>query len=69
MRGRQSVAAACLAAGFVLALEAAQGPGPARGAGAGSAGAGGKLIGGTLTPAVPDARGWGWQVKASVNPA
>ena len=69
MRGRQSVAAACLAAGFVLALEAAQGPGPARGAGAGSAGAAGKLIGGTLTPAVPDARGWGWQVKASINPA
>ncbi len=26
-------------------------------------------IGGTLTPAVPDARGWGWQVKASLNPA
>src|SRR5687768_7738483 len=29
----------------------------------------GGLIGGTLTPATPDARGWGWQVKASVNPA
>src|SRR5262245_24952041 len=29
----------------------------------------GKLIGGTLTPAKPDARGWGWQVKASINPA
>ena len=28
----------------------------------------GKLIGGTLTPATPDARGWGWQVKASINP-
>src|SRR6188768_3213014 len=69
MRGLQSVAAACLAAGLVLGLEAAQGPGPARGAGAGSAGAAGKLIGGTLTPAVPDARGWGWQVKASINPA
>jgi 2-keto-3-deoxy-L-rhamnonate aldolase RhmA len=26
-------------------------------------------IGGTLTPAKPDARGWGWQVKASMNPA
>jgi 2-keto-3-deoxy-L-rhamnonate aldolase RhmA len=26
-------------------------------------------IGGTLTPAKADARGWGWQVKASVNPA
>ena len=29
----------------------------------------GKLIGGTLTPAKPDERGWGWQVKASINPA
>ena len=29
----------------------------------------GSLIGGTLTPAKPDARGWGWQVKASINPA
>ena len=29
----------------------------------------GQLIGGTLTPAKPDARGWGWAVKASVNPA
>ena len=29
----------------------------------------GTLIGGTLTPAMPDARGWGWQVKASINPA
>ena len=26
-------------------------------------------IGGTLTPAKADARGWGWQVKASINPA
>ena len=58
-----------LAAGLVLGLEAAQGPGPARGAGAGPAGAAGKSIGGTLTPAVPDARGWGWQVKASINQA
>ena len=28
----------------------------------------GQLIGGTLTPAKPDARGWGWQVKAAINP-
>src|SRR5262245_34201773 len=27
------------------------------------------LIGGTLTPAKPDARGWGWQVKAMMDPA
>ena len=29
----------------------------------------GTLIGGTLTPLAPDARGWGWQVKASVSAA
>ena len=29
----------------------------------------GGLIGGTLTPAKADARGWGWQVKAMMNPA
>ena len=69
MKGLHRVAAACMAAGFVLALEAAQGPAPARSGGAGTAGAGGKLIGGTLTPATADARGWGWQVKASINPA
>jgi len=58
-----------MAAGFVLALQAEQGPAPGRGGGAGPGGAGGKLIGGTLTPAAPDARGWGWQVKALINPA
>jgi 2-keto-3-deoxy-L-rhamnonate aldolase RhmA len=30
---------------------------------------GGAPIGGTLTPAAADARGWGWQVKALMNPA
>src|SRR5690242_1395283 len=69
MKGLHRAAAACIAAGFVLALEAAQGPAPTRGGGAGPAGASGKLIGGTLTPATADARGWGWQVKASINPA
>jgi hypothetical protein len=29
----------------------------------------GKSVGGTLTPATADARGWGWQVKASINAA
>jgi 2-keto-3-deoxy-L-rhamnonate aldolase RhmA len=29
----------------------------------------GRLIGGTHTPAKADERGWGWQVKASINPA
>ena len=27
------------------------------------------MIGGTLTPATPDARGWGWQAKALISPA
>ncbi|MEO8483269.1 MAG: aldolase/citrate lyase family protein [Acidobacteriota bacterium] len=45
-------------------------PGGRQGGGRGPAGAGnGALIGGTLTPAKPDARGWGWQVKALINPA
>src|SRR5512138_1637901 len=66
MRGLVRMAAACMAAGVVLVLHADQGP--ARGGGAGRE-AGGKLIGGTLTPATPDARGWGWQVKASINPS
>jgi 2-keto-3-deoxy-L-rhamnonate aldolase RhmA len=29
----------------------------------------GGLIGGSILPDKPDARGWGWQVKASMNPA
>ena len=46
-----------------------QGPGGRQGGGRAGGAADGKLIGGTLTPAKPDARGWGWQVKASINPA
>jgi 2-keto-3-deoxy-L-rhamnonate aldolase RhmA len=51
------------------AAPAAAQPGQ-RGAGGarGGAAAGGAPIGGTLTPMKPDARGWGWQVKASVSP-
>src|SRR5215207_11201778 len=30
---------------------------------------GGAPIGGTIEPNKPDARGWGWQVKAIMNPA
>jgi 2-keto-3-deoxy-L-rhamnonate aldolase RhmA len=40
-----------------------------RAGGAGRGAADGKVIGGTLTPAKADARGWGWQVKASMNAA
>ncbi len=48
-------------------------PAPGRGQVVGRAGGqpdrpAGQLIGGTLTPASPDARGWGWAVKASVSP-
>jgi 2-keto-3-deoxy-L-rhamnonate aldolase RhmA len=66
--------AACLTLGVGFGLGerpgATQAPAGARGQQAGrAAGAGpGQLIGGTLTPARPDARGWGWQVKASINP-
>src|SRR5687768_6105566 len=31
--------------------------------------ANGGLIGGSILPDKPDARGWGWQVKALMNPA
>jgi 2-keto-3-deoxy-L-rhamnonate aldolase RhmA len=50
-----------------MVLEARQGGG--RAAGAAGAVTNGSLIGGTLTPAKPDARGWGWQVKSEINPA
>ena len=59
--------AASLAASLAIVLQAEQGGG--RAAGAATAGTSGALIGGTLTPAKADARGWGWQVKASINPA
>src|SRR5687768_15182306 len=68
MRGLASVVAACLVAGLAMGLRAEQGP-PGRAGGAGPAASTGKPIGGTLTPATPDARGWGWQVKATINPA
>jgi len=57
-------AACCVASLVLLAQQAPPGGAPRPAAAAPSAG----LIGGTLTPAVPDARGWGWAVKASVNP-
>jgi 2-keto-3-deoxy-L-rhamnonate aldolase RhmA len=65
------VIAVCLTACIGLAVNAqqppaAQGGGRAAGAGAGTHG---QLIGGTGTVAMTpvDARGWGWQVKASVS--
>jgi len=43
--------------------------GGGRPGGPGAPAANGGVIRGTLTAAAPDARGWGWQVKASLNPA
>ena len=62
----------CVLAGFTIARPVAQDPGargtpPPQGARGGRA-AGAPRAQGTLTPMVPDARGWGWQVKASISP-
>ena len=84
MRILKLLVAAGVTASLVVVLQAEQGAAPApagaagqggaRGAGQGGGRTGGAAapsgpIGGTLTPATPDARGWGWQVKASINPA
>ncbi|MGH9242523.1 MAG: HpcH/HpaI aldolase family protein, partial [Vicinamibacterales bacterium] len=67
--------AVCITASLAMAIRAEQAPAtggaPGQGgrAGAGRGAATGAPIGGTLTPAKADARGWGWAVKASVNPA
>ena len=68
MRALVSIVAACLVAGLAWASGPSR-PRQGRAGGAAAAASTGKLIGGTLTPATPDARGWGWQVKASINPA
>ena len=65
--GLHRVVAACMAAGLAMVLGPSRAGAPGRRRRAGRTS--GKLIGGTLTPATPDARGWGWQVKASINPA
>jgi 2-keto-3-deoxy-L-rhamnonate aldolase RhmA len=72
MNRRRLAAAVWVAAMLAMALPAAAGKGQSSGAPqapapGGSTSAG--LIGGTLTPAKADARGWGWQVKAMMNPA
>jgi 2-keto-3-deoxy-L-rhamnonate aldolase RhmA len=63
---------AVLVCAFPVAQEPA-GPGGAPGArgqgGRRGGAAGGGPVGGTLTPAKADERGWGWQVKAMMNPA
>ncbi|MGE0593619.1 MAG: HpcH/HpaI aldolase/citrate lyase family protein [Vicinamibacterales bacterium] len=60
--------------GLAVQAQQATPPAPAPGRGQASRAGGqpdppaGQLIGGTLTPASPDARGWGWAVKASISP-
>ena len=58
---------ACIAMSLAMVLQAEQGGARTGGAEPGTPNA--PLVGGTLTPAKPDARGWGWQVKALINPA
>jgi L-alanine-DL-glutamate epimerase-like enolase superfamily enzyme len=65
MKWLQVAVTAGLAASLAMVLQAEQGGG--RAGGTATAGTSGALIGGTLTPAKPDARGWGWQVKASIH--
>jgi hypothetical protein len=69
-------AALCSVSLAVIGTRAVQEPasggaGRQGGAAAGRGGAppGGAPIGGTLTPKKADERGWGWQVKALMNPA
>src|SRR6186997_3421953 len=58
---------ACIAVSLAMVLQAEQGGARTGGAAAGTTNR--QPIGGTLTPAKPDQRGWGWQVKALINPA
>jgi 2-keto-3-deoxy-L-rhamnonate aldolase RhmA len=71
----RSIVAVFVMSTAVMLVAAAQDPPPA---GAGRQGGGqrgrggatgGAPIGGTLTPKKADERGWGWQVKAMMNPA
>ena len=77
MRWQHCGLTAVVVMGLALILQAEQGTGNAPAGGAGGRQGGGRPggaaaaapIGGTLTPTALDARGWGWQVKASLNPA
>src|SRR6187200_2304334 len=59
--------AACAAAVVIMMLPAAHGQTPAQQPGGKPAP--GTPVGGTVAPAKADERGWGWQVKAMMNPA
>jgi 2-keto-3-deoxy-L-rhamnonate aldolase RhmA len=69
MRGLYLFVTASAAAGLGMFLQAAQGPAP--GAAAITAATpnaqNNGLTGGSILPDKPDARGWGWQVKASMS--
>ena len=74
-RNRLIVAVFAMSTAAML-VAAAQDPPPTGGGrqgggqrGRGGAPTGGAPIGGTLTPKKADERGWGWQVKAMMNPA
>jgi len=67
MNWRRMALAVCGAAMLAIGVPAAQGTGQS--AQQGAATPTGAPIGGTLTPAKADARGWGWQVKAMMDPA
>src|SRR5687768_1131453 len=84
MTRRRPAPALCAAAVLALVWPAAGGTGGSSPQGTGQPGtpqttapagrqgggrAGGTPIGGTLTPAKADERGWGWQVKAMMDPA
>src|SRR4029450_4512201 len=58
---------ACIVVSLAMVLQADQGGARTGGAAAGATNA--PLRGAARTPAKPDARGWGWQVKALINPA
>ena len=65
MDRRRLALAVCAAAMLTIALPVAQGTGQS----SAQKPSNGAPIGGTLTPAKADARGWGWQVKAMMDPA
>jgi 2-keto-3-deoxy-L-rhamnonate aldolase RhmA len=72
MNRRRLAVAVWVAAMLAMVLPATPGTGQSLGApqtpAPGGSATGGP-IGGTLTPAKADERGWGWQVKAMMNPA
>ena len=57
------------AAGLTLLAQDPAAPGGRQGGGGRGPQPGGAPVGGTLTPKKADERGWGWQVKAMMNPA